>query len=81
MADRPHLRVAAPTAAITPPRGRMISARTIVQEFCTDPVTGEQHFSEKWVKENVPGKRRPSHSKVYWFEHEVAEFFAKRDHG
>lgn len=81
MPERPSLRIAAPTPAITPPRSRMLSARTVVEEFCTDPVTGEQHFPEKQVRENVPGKRRPSHSKVYWFKHEVAEFFAKRDHG
>lgn len=76
MTDRPDLRLAGRPAPLAAPRGRPISARTIVKEFGTDPETGEQHFSEKWVRENVPGKRRLSHSKVIWYYDEVAEWFA-----
>ena len=30
---------------------------------------------EAWVRRNVPGKHSPSHSKVFWWEYEVAEWF------
>ena len=31
--------------------------------------------SEAWVRRNVPGKHSPFHSKVFWWEFEVIEWF------
>lgn len=64
------------------PLGRPLSARQIVTEFGTDDVTGEVHFSEKWVRETVPHKVRASHSTVFWYYPDVVAFFeAKRKVG
>ncbi len=47
------------------------NAAGLVALFFTDAVTGQPMRSEKWVRANVPGKRRVSYNVVLWYIDEV----------
>ena len=50
-------------------RGRLMDAKAVSEVIFAGMV------SEAWVRRNVPGKLSPSHSKVFWWEYEVAAWF------
>jgi hypothetical protein len=58
------------TLAIPLPRPST-NAAGIVTLFFTDAVTGKPLRSEKWVRVNVPGKRRASYNCVLWYIEDV----------
>ena len=74
---RPKLSIDGPRAPLPAPRGRVMTAKSIVKEFYTDPITGEELVSEKWVRVTVPGKHRPSYNVVYWYYDDVVAWIEK----
>lgn len=60
-------------APFRPPRGPLRDAKWIVKHFYTTE-DGRKLVSEKWVKETIPGKVRPSHSTAFWYEDDVVEY-------
>lgn len=76
MIDRPTLRIepASPLAAIPKPRP-VIDAAGIVARYYTQS-DGTPIVTERWVRQRIPGKFRPSYSVVYWYVDEVERFIA-----
>lgn len=64
-------------APIPAPRGPMLSPDAVVREFFTQP-DGSAIVSAKWVRENLPGKIRLSHSKVVWYRDDVLAWLEAR---
>lgn len=59
------------------PRGPIVSAEWIIRHYHTDPDTGERQVSQKWIRENIPGKVRLSHSMVGWFRDDVVAHYER----
>lgn len=68
---------AAAVPAVPAPKGPVVNAAWIVRHYHTDPDTGEQLVSEKWIREHVPGKRRLSYNVVGWFRDDVVEHYER----
>lgn len=67
------MKLVPPTPPIPRPRPST-DARGIVTLFFTDAVTGKPMKSEKWVRANVPGKRRASYNCVLWYIEDVQKW-------
>lgn len=66
-----------PKTPLDVPRGRYITADGIVKRWFMDPETGEEIVSARWVRLNMPYKQVFSHSRVAWFENDVAAVIAE----
>lgn len=64
-------------ASVDVPRGRLISAEGIVKRWFIDPETGCEMMSARWVRDFMPYKQTMSHSRVLWYENDVAAIIAK----
>jgi hypothetical protein len=53
-------------------------ARGVVARFFTDAVSGKPMVTEKWVRNNVPGKRRVSYNRVLWYLEDVQRWLDGR---
>lgn len=62
-----------PVAPLEPPRGRLISARSIINRYYLDADSGEPLVTERWIRDNMPYKQDLSHSRVAWYDTDVAE--------
>lgn len=67
------MKIVPKTPAIPLPRPST-NAAGLVTLFFTDAVTGRPLRSEKWVRANVPGKRRASYNCVLWYIDEVQQW-------
>lgn len=73
----PKLELVPPAKPLTAPRGPMLTSQQIVERFFTDDAQGAL-VSDKWVRANVPGKIRLSHSKVVWYRDDVLAWIESR---
>jgi hypothetical protein len=64
-------------ASFKAPRGPVVNAAWIIRHYHTDPDTGEQLVTPKWVREHVPGKKRLSYNVVGWFRDDVVEHYER----
>lgn len=71
------MKLVPPSPAIPLPRPAT-DARGIVARFFTDAVSGKAMVSEKWVRANVPGKRRVSYNRVLWYLDDVQAWLDSR---
>lgn len=79
MADptKPSLVTTSAPPPLVAPRGRLIMAEGIVKRHYLDAETGKPLVSTRWVRDNMPYKLSLSHSRVAWYENDVAAVIAE----